>query len=90
MASRVSTAKRRSRSTLATKAASKSLPDLRVILERFHEALAIVNVSRVAISANGDLAQEDCALRQGIAALQVVYNELDKAEMKLSGTLTAA
>jgi hypothetical protein len=36
-------------------------------------------VSRIAIEASEKLAQEECALRQGIAGLDTVYNELDLA-----------
>jgi hypothetical protein len=54
-------------------------PDLNGILDRFDHALAIVTVSRIAIEASEKLAQEACALRQGIAGLDAVYNELDLA-----------
>jgi hypothetical protein len=36
-------------------------------------------VSQIAIGASDQLAREDCVLRQGIAALDAVYEELDLA-----------
>jgi hypothetical protein len=59
--------------------ARTSLSHLNDILDRFGRALAIVTVSRIAIEASEKLAQEACALRQGIAGLDAVYNELDLA-----------
>jgi len=49
------------------------------ILDRFGRALAIVTVARIAIEASEQLALEECALRQGIAQLDALYNELDLA-----------
>ena len=38
-----------------------------------------MTVARIAIETSEKLAQEECALRQGIAELDAVYNELDLA-----------
>lgn len=65
-------------------AAGTSLPDLHAILGHFDYALAIISVAQIAIAASEQLAQEECALRQGIAALNLVYNELDEAVMWLA------
>ena len=40
---------------------------------------ALETGARIAIEASEKLAQEECALRQGIAELDAVYNELDLA-----------
>jgi hypothetical protein len=48
------------------KPARTSVSHLSDILYRFGHALAIVTVSRIAIEASEKLAQEECALRQGI------------------------
>jgi len=61
------------------------LPDLHSILDRFGYALAVVTVSRIAIEASEKLAQEECALRQGIAGLDAVYNDHDLAIAGFSG-----
>jgi hypothetical protein len=62
-----------------SKPARTSVSHFNDILDRFGHALAIVTVSRIAIEASEKLAQEACALRQGIAGLDAVYNELDLA-----------
>jgi hypothetical protein len=61
------------------KPAHQPLPDLHGILDRFCCALSVVTVSQMAIQASDQLAREECVLRQGIAALDAVYEELDLA-----------
>ena len=56
------------------KPARRQFPQFHDILDRFGRALAIVAVARIAIEASEKLAQEECALRQGIAGLDAVYN----------------
>lgn len=66
---------------------SAALADLHAVLDRFHSALAIVSVARVAIEASDQLASEEYVLRQGITSLDDVYNELDKAIIGVSALL---
>lgn len=58
-------------------------PDLHTVLGHFNDALALVTVSQIAIDVSDEVALEECALRQGIAALNAVYDELDKADQQL-------
>jgi hypothetical protein len=67
------------RSVITTFSRTLSVSHFNDILDRFDQALAIVTVSRIAIATSEKLAQEACALRQGIAGLDAVYNELDLA-----------
>ena len=65
---------------------SQRKPDLSAILDHFHAALALVNVACAAIEALGpgeQLDWEASALRQGVAALTAVYDELDNADSLL-------
>jgi hypothetical protein len=61
------------------KPAHQPLPDLHGILDRFCCALSVVTVTQMAIQASDQLAREECVLRQGISALDAVYEELDVA-----------
>jgi hypothetical protein len=64
-------------------AGQSALPDLHAVLGHFNDALALVTVSQIAVAAIDVAALEECALRQGIAALNVVYDELDRADQQL-------
>ncbi len=66
------------------------LPDLRPILGRFDAALAIAAVAHIAIQASEQLVQEELALRQGLAALNAVHTELDRADLQLDHFRTGA
>ena len=79
VANRTAPSKARIRKPARRKPAHQPLPDLHGILDRFCCALSVVTVSQIAIGANDQMAREDCVLRQGIAALDAVYEELDVA-----------
>jgi hypothetical protein len=79
VANRTAPSKARIRKPARRKLAHKPLPDLHGILDRFCCALSVVTVSQMAIQASDQLAREECVLRQGIAALDAVYEELDLA-----------
>jgi hypothetical protein len=78
-ANRTAPSKARIRKPARRKPAHQPLPDLHGILDRFCCALSVVTVSQIAIGPSDQLAREDCVLRQGIAALDAVYEELDLA-----------
>ncbi len=54
------------------KPAQGQFPKFHDILDRFGRALTIVAVAPIAIEASEKMAQEECALRRGIAGLDVI------------------
>jgi hypothetical protein len=88
--SRTPRAPRRSRRTsrdIGSKASRRGgprFPDLHMLMGHFNDALALVSVSQIAIAANDQAGPEESVLRKGVAALNVVYDELDEADRQLS------
>lgn len=61
-------------------------PDIHAIMVRFYRALALIIVAHRSLDAEDEdaTATEECiALKEGIAKLKEVYNELDLAAMQL-------
>ena len=73
----------RSRKARAEHGQAKSLPDLLAILGRMRDALSVVVVAYRAIDERASDPEAAIVLAQGIAALNVVYNEIDIAEGQL-------
>ena len=83
----------RTPSSKSRRKAARKLPDLSAILHRFSSALAIVTVALVAIEAldaDESIGCEATALRAGVAALDGVYDELDRADIGLRRFLKSA
>ena len=87
VANRTAPSKARIRKPARRKPAHQPLSDLHGILDRFCCALSVVTVSQIAIGASDQMAREDCVLRQGIAALDAVYEELDVAIGAITRTI---
>jgi hypothetical protein len=62
---------------------TKSLPDLHPILGRFSDALSMVVVAYRALDERASDIEAATVLAQGIAALNVVYTEIDMASIQL-------
>lgn len=62
---------------------TKSLPDLHPILGRFSDALSMVVVAYRALDERASDIEAATVLAQGIAALNVVYTEIDMASTQL-------
>lgn len=71
---------------LRTRLSKPSFPDLDSILGSFSDAIALVEVSLVAVSNNEHSGPERVVLRLGVEAMKRAYNELDKALVQLAKT----
>lgn len=58
-------------------------PDLHAILCAFAEACAMIEVAQAAVSQNTRSGPEAVVLRIGVEALSRVYNDLDRAIVRL-------
>lgn len=63
-------------------------PDLPAILDKFGDAIAVVNVARRSLESQelATTTQEEITLQAAIAALDAAYNELDIAIIQLERT----
>ena len=62
---------------------TKNLPDLHAILGRFSDALSMVVVAYRGLDERASDIEAATVLAQGIAALNVVYTEIDMASIQL-------
>jgi hypothetical protein len=66
------------------KRSSAALPDLDAILGAFCEAFALVQAAHMAQQHAGHAGPHEVALKKGIAELDRVYNDLDRATLDLA------
>jgi hypothetical protein len=64
--------------------AGEDLPDLHAILDAFSDAQALVAVAHIAMEANDQYGPEEHVLRLGVEALDLVYDQIDRAGMQLA------
>ena len=79
MAARNSTRRRRAKTH-----ARAALPDLTPILHAFYDARALITAAYMVLKENNRAGMEESVLRQGIGALDQVYNRIEQAGGALS------